>query len=605
MASESKAAPSLFLRNATGLVKGWSGFDAFAYSFMSVNLVCLGMFYSLAIFAYVPEGSAIASIVVTAIGMTFMCIAYAGLIAVMPRAGGDYVWQTRILDGVPGAVVGGAFAFILVFLVGTALKLGDVTTYVASALGALFGAYVGMKRGGIGFVLSATGWWFILALWAPIYGFIFKIEFIQPLAALVGWKAGVDFFGTTDGTFVVALFTIVVTSALVALGMAGYARIQRWSMYIGLAALAVVLVLMAVSSVDTFKAAYDREALSLFGATGAYDATIAQAAADPASAYTGNELDAAGFGPGTLLLVPFMLFFLLYPNWGSTLYGEVRGSSDFRKVLNGMLGGLWVTVGLAVVFLVLAAKTFGWTFFNASNVTYVNYAYAYSTQAPPMPIWGFPPMLAAFLLDSHILQAIIVFAFGAWWLGWTGTLFLSSTRMIFAAAFDRVLPEWAARVSDRGVPWGALALIMVPSVVLSWLYAYNSDFYGLTLDATLVIAVTFLGTSIAATILPWWKKDLYNASPVARYKVLGLPIIAIAGALSTAFFVWVLSTWLFQGVTEDVPGGLYGIGAGNVTSIVFLGVLYGAAAVLYIVARFWRRAQGVDLDAIHAQIPAE
>jgi hypothetical protein len=61
MASEvppmNTSAPSLFLRNATGLVKGWSGFDAFAYSFMSVNLVCLGMFYSLAIFAYVPDGS--------------------------------------------------------------------------------------------------------------------------------------------------------------------------------------------------------------------------------------------------------------------------------------------------------------------------------------------------------------------------------------------------------------------------------------------------------------------------------------------------------------------------------------------------------------------
>jgi len=464
------AAPSLFLRNATGLVKGWSGFDAFAYSFMSVNLVCLGMFYSLAIFAYVPDGSAIGSILVTAIGMTFMCIAYAGLIAVMPRAGGDYVWQTRVLDGIPGAVVGGAFAFILVFLVGTALKVGDVTTYVGAAVAALAGAYVGIKRGGIGFVLSATGWWFILALWAPIYGFIFKIEFIQPLAALLGWQQGVDFFGSTDGTFAVAIFTIVVTSGLVALGMAGYARIQRWCLYIGLAALAVVLVLMAITSVDTFKVAYDREVQSLFGVAGAYDATVAQAASDPASAYTGSSLD-IGFGGGTLLLVPFMLFFLLYPNWGSTLYGEVRGAGDFRKVLNGMLGGLWVTVGLAIVFLALAAKTFGWTFFNASNVTYVNYAYAYSTTAPPMPIWGFPPMLAAFIIDSKILQAIIVFAFGAWWLGWTGTLFLSSTRMIFAAAFDRVLPEWAARVSDRGVPWGALVLIMVPSVVLSWLYA--------------------------------------------------------------------------------------------------------------------------------------
>ena len=50
--------------------------------------------------------------------MTFMAIAYAGLIAVMPRAGGDYVWQTRVLDGIPGAVVGGAFGAIALFLVG-------------------------------------------------------------------------------------------------------------------------------------------------------------------------------------------------------------------------------------------------------------------------------------------------------------------------------------------------------------------------------------------------------------------------------------------------------------------------------------------------------
>jgi APA family basic amino acid/polyamine antiporter len=591
-------APSLFLRNATGLVKGWSGFDAFAYSFMSVNLVCLGMFYSLAIFAYVPDGSAIASIVVTAIGMTFMCIAYAGLIAIMPRAGGDYVWQTRVLDGIPGAVIGGAFGAIAVFLVGTALALDGTLTLVGSAAGALAGAALGLKRGGIGFVLSATGWWFILALWAPIYGFILNIEFVQPLAALLGWQDGVTFFSSHDGTFVVSIATIVITSGLVALGMAGYARIQRWCLYIGLAALALVLVLMLVTNVDTFKAAYDREAQSLFGVSNAYQATIDQAASDPASAYTGSELEPFGFGGGTLLLIPFMLFFLLYPNWGATLYGEVRGAGDFRKVLNGMLGGLWVTAALAVVFIVLAAKAFGWTFFNASNVTYVNYAYGYSSTAPPMPIWGYPPMLAAFLLDSHIIQAIIVFAFGAWWLGWTGTLFLSSTRMIFAAAFDRVLPEWAGRVSEgRGVPWAALALIMIPSVFLSWLYAYNGDFVKLTLDATLVIAVTFFGTSIAAMILPYWKKDLFEASPVARYKVIGVPIVAVAGAVSTIFLGWVIFMWL--------SSALYGIGVGNTTSIVFLGVLYAAAAVLYVAARFWRRAQGVDLDAIHAEIPAE
>jgi amino acid transporter len=589
------SAPALFLRNATGLVKGWSGFDAFAYAFMSVNLVALGMFYSLAIFGYEPDGSAIVSIAITAIGMTFMSIAYAGLIAAMPRAGGDYVWQTRVLDGIPGAAVGGAFGAVALFLVGTAQGWDSTITYVAMAVGAIAGAALGLWRGSVGFILSATGWWFILALWAPIYGFILKIEFVQPLAAVLGWKDGVTFFGTDNGTFAVSIFTIVVTSGLVALGMAGYARIQRWCLYIGLIALAVMFILLAISSVDTFKAAYDREGQALFGVSNAYQATIDQGNTQQVA---GGDIGNFSFGSPTFLLVPFMLFFLLYPNWGSTLYGEVRGAGDFRKVLNGMLGGLWATAGLAIVFILLAAKTFGWTFFNASNATYVNYAYGYVTDAPAVPIWGFPGLLASYLIDSHLVQAIIVIAFGAWWLGWTGTLFLSSTRMIFAAAFDRVLPEWAARVSDRGVPWGALALIMVPSIVLSYLYAYQAaTFYPLTLDATLVIAVTFLGSSIAATILPYWKPDIYNASPVARYKIVGLPLISVAGLLSSLFLGWVLWLWLSNPV--------YAIGVGNANSIAFLGVLYGAAAVLYIVARLWRRAQGVNLDAIHAEIPAE
>src|SRR6188768_3029789 len=394
------AAPSLFLRNATGLVKGWSGFDAFAYSFMSVNLVTLGMFYSLAIFAYVPDGSAVASIIVTAIGMTFMVIAYAGLIAVMPRAGGDYVWQTRVLDGIPGAVTGGAFGAIALFLVGTALALGDVVTYGGAIVGALIGATIGLKRGGVGFVLSATGWWFILALWAPIYGFILKIEFVQPLAALLGWKEGVDFFGTADGTFAVSIATIVITSGLVALGMAGYARIQRICLWAGLIGFAIMVVLMVISSQADFKAAFDRANDSLFGVAGAYDKTIADAAAN--DAFTGS-LEPLDFGANigdtlmaTLAMIPFMLFWILYPNWGSTLYGEVRGSGDFQKVLRGMLGGIWVTAVLALVFVLLAAKTFGWLFFNSTNANFINNFYGYTTTAPTVPVWSYPPLLVSY-----------------------------------------------------------------------------------------------------------------------------------------------------------------------------------------------------------------
>src|SRR4051794_41958948 len=102
MASGTGETPTLFLRNATGLVKGWSGFDAFSYSFMSVNLVTLGMFYSLAVFAYVPGANPILAIVLAAIAVTFLAVAYAGLIAAMPRAGGGQILQSPGPPRVPG-----------------------------------------------------------------------------------------------------------------------------------------------------------------------------------------------------------------------------------------------------------------------------------------------------------------------------------------------------------------------------------------------------------------------------------------------------------------------------------------------------------------------
>ena len=166
--------------------------------------------------------------------------------------------------------------------------------------------------------------------------------------------------------------------------------------------------------------------------------------------------------------------------------------------------------------------------------------------------------------------------------------------MIFAAAFDRILPERAAEVSDqRGVPVVALLFIMVPAIVVSVLYAYSADFRALTLDATLVIAVTFLGSTVAATILPWWKPDLFNNSPIARLKVP----MTVASLIITVILAYVIYLWLSD--------PLYGIGVGNTNSIIFLGVLYGLAAIVYVVARLYRKSQGVDLDAIHAEIPAD
>lgn len=597
MATGVGTAPSLFLRNATGLVKGWSGFDAFTYSFMSVNLVTLGMFYSLAVFAYVPTASPVLSILLAAIAVTFLAVAYSGLIAAMPRAGGDYVWQSRVLDGIPGIVTGAVVGGAAGYLVAQAAGMDSTVALVAGVAGLAGGGLIGRLKGGIGFVLAATGWWFILAMWAPIYGAILNLEFFQPLAALLGMGDALTFFASDSGILFVSIVTIVLTSGLVALGMAGYARIQKWCLWAGLIGFAIMIVLMLVSSQADFQAAFDRANASLFGVQGAYDATIANAAAN--DGYVGSlEPFSMGEDMGatltaTLAMIPFMMFWILYPNWGSTLYGEVRGSGDFRKVLRGMLGGIWVTAALAIAFVVLAAKTFGWLFFNATNVNFINYFYGY-TGDPTVPIWSYPPLIVSYLVDNTIFQIGMVVLFGAWFLGWSGTLFLSSTRMIFAAAFDRILPESAARVSEgRAVPIMALLYIMVPSVIVSVIYAYSLDFRALTLDATLVIAVTFLGSTVAAAILPWYKPKIFDNSPVAHLKL----VISGAGLITSVILALVIHAWFFD--------PLYGIGVGNTNSIIFLGVLYGAAALLYVAARLYRRSQGVDLDAIHSEIPSE
>jgi basic amino acid/polyamine antiporter, APA family len=598
MASETTAAPSLFLRNATGLVKGWSGFDAFTYSFMSVNLVTLGMFYSLAVFAYVPGANPVLSIVLAAVAVTFLAVAYSGLIAAMPRAGGDYIWQSRVLDGIPGVLTGAVVGAVAGFLVGQAVGLDQTVALIAGAAGLVVGGAIGYLNGGIGFLLAATGWWFILAMWAPIYGAILNIEFFQPLAALVKSGDALTFLGSETGILFVSIVVIILTSALVALGMAGYARIQKWCLYLGLIGFAIMVVLMLVSSQADFKVAFDRANESLFGVSGAYDKTLADAAVNDGWVTTLAPTDMGANLSDTLLatlaMIPFMLFWILYPNWGSTLYGEVRGSGDFRKVLRGMLGGIWVTAVLAVVFVLLAAKTFGWDFFTASNANFINYFYGYTTTAPTVPIWGYPPLLVSYLIDNSIFQIGMVVLFGVWFLGWSGTLFLSSTRMIFAAAFDRVLPDHAAQVSERrAVPVIALLYIMVPAIVVSVIYAYSADFRALTLDATLVIAVTFLGSAVAAALLPWYKPRIFENSPVAHLKV----VISGAGLITAIILAWTIYLWLSD--------PLYGIGTGNADSIKFLGIVYGAAAIVYIVARIVRRSQGVDLDAIHSEIPAE
>jgi basic amino acid/polyamine antiporter, APA family len=536
--------PDLFLRKATGLVRGWSVRDSMIYACLSTNVITLGLVE----FAYqdsFPTGSLLTAILISGVWVSFLVVAYAGLVVTIPRAGGDYVWQSRILGS------------------------------------------------GIGFVMAATGWWFILWLWAPIYGAVLAEEFFAPLALTFNSPSTATWFSGHTGTFVVTLITIALAGLLVSLGMSGYAKVQKWCFYGGLLGVAVIAVIMLVSSRSSFASSYNAEVLKLFGIKNGYSGTLA----DAASAKIGYTPPSFGFGGPigqSMLLVPMLMFYLLWPNWGTTLYGEIRGASDFKRVFAGMFAGLWTTVILSVILLALFAKTFGFNFYQDANALWADSATVSTAHA--LPVFPYPVMLAAWLVHNSVAQAVIILLMSLWFFGWVGTLFLSSTRVIFAAAFDRILPDGAAQVSEkRRVPVWSLVLMLLPAVGLGALYAYNSTFHTYTLDATLVIAVTYLFSAIAVVILPFVKPDLWRASPASRLKFLGVPIVPAAGVVTIGLLGYNLYEWL--------SNSTYAVN--NNDSLIYMGAMYLLAILIYVVARIVRKRQGIDLSLINKEIPVE
>ena len=534
--------PTLFLRKATGLVRGWSVRDSMIYATLSTNVVTLGIF-EFSYQSFFPKGQLLTAVLISAIWVSFLVIAYAGLIVTIPRAGGDYVWQTRILGS------------------------------------------------GIGFVMAATGWWFILWLWAPIYGNVLSAEFFQPLLATLGHPSAATWFAGKNGIFLVSVVTIGLAGLLVSLGMAGYARLQKWGFYGGLLGFGVILLLLAINNHASFVSSFNLEAHKIFGVSNAYQKTNAGAKA------SGYVSPAFGFSPvsASMLLVPMMMFYLLWPNWGSTLYGEIRGASDFRRVFAGMFGGLWITVALSVLFLVLVNKTMGQSFYNNTGALYWSAYYGGKVPAA-IPIWPYPVMFIGWMVHNQIFQVVLLVVMFLWFIAWVGTLFLSSTRVIFAAAFDRILPDRAAEVSEkRKVPLYSLVLMLLPAIGLSAIYAYWSKFYTYTLDATLVIAVTYLFTAIAVVLLPFIKKDLWLASPASRIKLFGVPIVPVAGWVTIGLLGFNLYEWL--------TNAAYGVN--NKDSLYYMGAMYVLAILIYVIARIVRSRQGIDLGLINKEIPVE
>jgi uncharacterized membrane protein YqjE len=89
--------------------------------------------------------------------------------------------------------------------------------------------------------------------------------------------------------------------------------------------------------------------------------------------------------------------------------------------------------------------------------------------------------------------------------------------------------------------------------------------------------------------------EVYEGSPIARYKIFGMPLITFCATAFAVFLVFCLYQW----VVRDV----YAVN--NPASAVYMLSLYVLAVLIYVVARVVRRTQGIDLGAVQREIPED
>jgi len=527
----------LFLRKASGLVRAWSWYDMFIYN--SLPQCFVTMYYTVSLAVFLPSGDLTLGTVISVIFMYVMVGFYAMLVTVMPRAGGDYVWQSRVLGGVWG------------------------------------------------YVLCLTGWVVILFMWTPIFGQFYVYSGISPtlvvLSDMLKNPTLIDtalWFNTRTGIFWTSIVISLQWFAMIALGMRTYARIQRLCFFIGTISLAACALVLATGTQSKFVSLYDSSLAPLFTYT--YQDTIQQATQLGMTAKPTLNI-----GDTFFYLVPLLLFWVVYPNWGAPLYGEVRGAGSLKTAFASMAWANTYTLVTGLIFIPLALRAFGWEFLYSSSYLYWNGV---------LPIFPWPTFLATVLTNNLALRLFMQIAAHTYMWAWGPCVFLSSTRVLFAMSFDRVLPNWVGKVTTRfKSPINCLIIMFVGSAIVTWLYCFT-PFWRATLDAMIVILVTYVFTAIAGMILPYTKKDLFEGTPPAKFKIAGVPLLTILSAIFLVFGIF--------SIIRFATDSNYFVND-PISALFMLGIYVGSIILFYSFKWYRKKTEGIDISLLYKEIPVE
>ena len=525
----------VFYRKATGLTKSISAHDAFI-----INLLGLAPTAALsAVLLVVPSLYPGADVTVAFLLITPIALAYAAnyvaLSSVMPRSGGDYVFNGRILHPLFGVFAGAMFWVTVTVEIGV-LSGFAVGWYLAPALAMSFPGNAAVNA----FAEALAGPWAVVAV----------------------------------GSGIIAFFTLVPI-----LGTTIWLRVLRIIYYACVLSMIVALGACIPYSNSSFVAAFNSYA-SAYSIT--YEGVLAEA-----SAYGWSS--PAFSWAATGMAVVYMVMFLT-STWVVFVGGEVREGGK------NLPTAIWWSTVLAIVVCVLNSLLYFRVVPSdfTSALVYLSKVGGDAYLLPFEPTLGY---LLGILTGSPLVSFIVGFGVFFWTLSWLPNMNVMGSRVIFAWAFDGIIPRSLASVhSRRGTPIPALILMGLLAEVALMIAAFT-DVVGVLMNISVMILMCYIWTGFAAALLPFRRKDVFELAPsYVRRKILGVPWVTLTGLVHGFGFVALLI--LLTLAYPEIGGPVTPLSMGFIAS-----VLVGAA-VLYFGARWYRlKKEGVDIDWAFKQIP--
>ena len=532
--------PGVFSRQASGLVRVGGAWDTLIFN---VGIISIG--FGIAFNEYLGPSayrgaSEALSTLLAAAGTAFVCAAYYCWAVILPRSGGNYVFLSRTFS--PG------LAFVLSLL---------EVVYMAWAA-----------------ALGAT---------------LFVTTGVAPLLATAGAVADSPTLlhaaaktSTPIGTFLIGTAVIILAAVVMTTGIRRHFAIQKVLFAIAMAGIVVLGLVLAFGSPARFA-----RHLSAIGGLD-YSKVIDTA---QAHGYTHS-----GFAVGaTLAFVVIGWYAAGVAPSSIAIGGEIRRIQ--RSQLWGMFGALALVIVVIAAFDPLSRHAFGDRFLGAITYNSLNGVAGGSTEGT-IGATPYVPVLAGILSNNVVLAVVISATFALWTWFWIPNLMAYGTRSMIAWSFDRVAPDKLGYVSERfRTPVVAIWTYAGAMVALTWLIAYRHLNF---LTFTEVYVAVWVVAMVAAVVFPYRRREMYQASPVARLRVLGLPLMTVSGFLGAVF----MSIMFYLLWTDRVAAGPMIKHPLPVEFWITIGTT-AFGALWYAGVKAYRQRSGVDIRLAFQQIPIE